>query len=425
MPLVSSPLLREWGLLQEQIVPRLLEAEQERRPPTVWALGSVADAVAVAVAYQHARPSSSPGLRAFVSGTEPDLGAVSFSLSDIRCMPARTRSASFRRMERGWVPEAGIAEQVILAAPSAPVDLVTVGRSGPLGDPEGGRLTDWVVQNVRGGGHVLYVDPAAPEEPRRGLRSVGGSGRLYRKYPRSRTGGSAGGEDGAEETLAERQAQSDLVATHARLARSLARRFSHHGESKEDLEQVALLALVKAARRFDPARETSFSTYATASILGEIKRHFRDKTWMMRVPRSVQEMYLATKEARESLTHELSRSPTVAQVAERLEIGEETVLEAMEAGENYWPESLDVAVFEGESGREVPVTDGGFELTLERQQFVSLLPRLAPRERLILKRLFFDGWTQRQVAEEVGVSQMQISRLLARTIEKLRRWIAE
>lgn len=352
-----------------------------------------------------------------MSGSEAELSPVSFSLSDIRCMPVPTRATAFRRMEHRWVPEPEIAEQVILRAPTAPVDLVMIGSRI--------ELTDSVIGRLRGGGYVFLIDSAAPVGHHPGLRPVGKDHRLLRKSARGRRCPEATGEDEGAASLAEHQAQSELVDSHARLARSLARRFSHHGESKDDLEQVALLALVKAARRFDPSRETSFSTYATASILGELKRHFRDKTWMMRVPRSVQEMYLAIKEAREALTHELSRSPTVAEVAQRLSIGEEAILEAMEAGENYWPESLDVAVFEGESGREVPVTDGAFELTLERQQFKSLLPRLAPRERLILKRLYFDGWTQRQVAEEIGVSQMQISRLLSRTIEKLRAWIGE
>jgi RNA polymerase sigma-B factor len=97
----------------------------------------------------------------------------------------------------------------------------------------------------------------------------------------------------------------------------------------------------------------------------------------------------------------------------------------MEAGENYWPESLDAGVFEGETGRDVPVEEDGFDSALERQQFSALLPRLAPRERLILKRIYLDGWTQRQVADEIGVSQMQVSRVLARTLERLRSWIHE
>lgn len=396
----------------------------------MWSVGSVADAVAVVAAYRHAQRESSGELRAFASTESRTLSPVTFSLSDIRCVPAGTRSATFERYEHSWVPGSEITEHVFLTEPAQPVDLVTL---RPGGDD---RTLDRAIELLRDDGHLLVLEPVPGLARGRDLRAVDEHQRVFRKCSRNPTrppsrrstrAGRAQGADAAQagSTLALHQAQADLVASHARLARSLSRRFSHHGEAKEDLEQVALMALVKAARRYDPSRETSFSTYATASILGEIKRHFRDKTWMMRVPRGVQESYLAIKEARESLTHELSCSPTIQQIAGRLDISEEAVLEAMEAGENYWPESLDVGVFEGETGRDVPVVDGGYDLTLERQQFTALLPRLAPRERLILKRLYFDGWTQRQVADEIGVSQMQVSRLLSRTMEKLRGWIEE
>ena len=424
MPVVTSPLLREWELLQSEVIPPLVDVGRSRRSPLVWSVGSVADAVAVATAYRHADPARSARLRVFATGTGaagPDLSPVTFSLSDIRCVPLGTRSKAFQRHHRGWVPDAAVADSVILSRPAEAVDLVTL-RPG-----DGDRSTSAALERLRTGGHLLLIDGGDPLHSLPGLEPVG-RGRVFRKTgdasPPAPEGAPRDG-NGDLLTLGRQQFQSELVAGHARLARSLARRFSHHGESKDDLEQVALLALVKAARRYDTDRETSFSTYATASILGEIKRHFRDRTWMMRVPRSVQESYLAVKEARETLTHELSTSPTIQQIADRLGISDEAVLEAMEAGENYWPESLDVGVFEGESGREVPVTDPSFELALERQQLTSLLPRLAPRERLILKRLYFDGWTQSQVADEIGVSQMQVSRLLARTIEKLRAWIAE
>ena len=424
MPLVSSPLLREWDLLQEQVVPPLLEVARLDRHPQTWSVGSVADAVAVVTAYRHARldrpaglNGSSGELTAFASAATRALSPVTFSLSEVRCIPAGTRHATFERHEHTWVPGAEITEQVVLAEPEQPVDLVTLRPDAGDGMPER------AIDRLRDGGHLILLEPWPGLDGHRGLRSLDPHRRIFRKCGRPRR--AVVPAPRSEATLTRHQAQSDLVASHARLARSLARRFSHHGEAKDDLEQVALMALVKAARRYDDSRETSFSTYATASILGEIKRHFRDKTWMMRVPRSVQESYLAIKEARESLTHELSGSPTIAQVAGRLQISDEAVLEAMEAGENYWPESLDVGVFEGETGRDVPVEEGGFDLTLERQQLTSLLPRLAPRERLILRRLYFDGWTQRRVADEIGVSQMQVSRLLTRTVEKLRAWIGE
>lgn len=421
MPLVSSPLLREWDMLQDQVIPALLDLDGRDVGPTVWSVDSVADAVAVTAAYQHARMGGTNGLRAYASEATRELSPVVFSLADIRCVPAPTRSTTFERQSSRWRPGADIAERVILGRPQDQVDLVTIRAETP------DRAAERAIDQLRDGGHLLLIDPTPDISRHRSLRQVGADPRIFRKCTRARTAEPTGPvrADAPADTLARHQVQAELVAGHARLARSLARRFSHHGEAKEDLEQVAMLALLKAARRFDPGRETSFSTYASASILGEIKRHFRDKTWMMRVPRSVQEKYLAVKEAREVLTHELACSPTIRQIGDRLGITDEAVLEAMEAGENYWPESLDVGVFEGETGRDVPVVDGGFELSLERQQFVAVMPRLAPRERLILKRLFFDGWTQRQVAEEVGVSQMQISRLLAQTTAKLRSWVNE
>ena len=408
-------------MLQDQVIPALLDLDGRDAGPTVWSVDSVADAVAVTAAYQHARTGGPNGLRAYASEATRELSPVVFSLADIRCVPGPTRSATFERRSARWRPGADIAERVILGSPQGQVDLVTIRAETSEG------AADRAIDHLRDGGHLLFLDPSPDIARRRGLRQVGTDPRIFQKCSRARSAQPTGPvrSDTPADTLARHQVQAELVAGHARLARSLARRFSHHGEAKEDLEQVAMLALLKAARRFDPGRETSFSTYATASILGEIKRHFRDKTWMMRVPRSVQEKYLAIKEAREALTHELACSPTIGQIGDRLGITDEAVLEAMEAGENYWPESLDVGVFEGESGRDVPVVDGGFELSLERQQFVAVLPRLAPRERLILKRLFFDGWTQRQVAEEVGVSQMQISRLLAQTTAKLRGWVNE
>ncbi|MDE3206203.1 MAG: sigma-70 family RNA polymerase sigma factor [Acidobacteriota bacterium] len=408
---MSSPLLREWDLLQERVIPELMDAHREGRRPQMWAVGHVADAVAVVTAY-HAQPERPGDLDAFTSPRR-EMSPVAFSLSDIRCVPLGPRRDSFERHDHRWVPGPRIAGHVYLAEPAHPVDLVTLRADA------GAEAAERAIDRLREGGLLLLLEPRRDLAGRAALCSLDGSRRMFRKCGRGAPA-TAASQTSTTVTLAAHQAQSDLVASHARLARSLARRFSRHGESKEDLEQVALMALVKAARRYDPGRATSFSTYATASIVGEIKRHFRDKTWMMRVPRSLQETYLAVKEARESLTHELSASPTIQQVAARLNVSDEAVLEAMEAGENYWPESLDAGVFEGDAGRDVPVVDAGFDLALNRHQLTAILPELAPRERLVVKRLYFDGWTQRQVAEEIGVSQMQVSRVLSRTIEHLR-----
>ncbi len=219
--------------------------------------------------------------------------------------------------------------------------------------------------------------------------------------------------------------RADLVHDHEQLARSLSRRYLHRGEPSDDLEQVALLALVKAARRFDPGRNVPFATYATASVLGEIKRHFRDRAWALRVPRSTQELYLRVQQAREELGQRMRASPTVEQVANHLGVDVEAVLDAMEAGGSYWSGSLDAFDGDGPTGRWVAMIDPSFERTLDRERILAVLSRLANRERHVVTRLFFDGWTQERVAAEIGISQMQVSRVLARSVTKLRGLLGE
>lgn len=421
LPNLRSVLLRDrrdWDLLAEEVVPVLLTALRKAGEARVWTTGRISDAVAVAVAYQHAGGGGPAGLRAFAGRSPSGPGQVAFPRSEIRCVPPAARSAAFRRSEHGWVPEPCVARHVVLGRPAGPVDVVAARSATPE-----------MIDLLNPGGHLVVADPGSPPP---GLLPVGSSGRLFRRcghrrrVPRGPDGLEAriSASDEASETLADWQAQFELISSYGNLARSLARRFSGHGEPRQDLDQVALMGLVLAAKRYDTSRGTSFSTFATTTILGELKRYFRDKTWMMKVPRSLQEAYLAVKEAREVLSHELSCSPTIAQVAERVGISEETVLQAMEAGDNYWPESLDAGVRPDDTGRDVPVLDGGFQQAVERQDLARLLPRLAPREQVLLQRLYFDGWTQRQAAEEMGVSQMQVSRVLARTIASLRTWSA-
>ncbi len=417
-------LLREWSLLRDRVVPTLLRARAEEGRARVWAVGEVADAdaVAVAVAYREAADGDRNGFTAFASGRRrPSY----FSRSEIRGVPGPARVGAFRRSEQGWRPEDSIARRIFLCAPSTPVDLVTLRSRSAAGVSQAADL-------LRPGGLLILADRDGQIPERADLRPLEGTTHLYEKRPaadRDPAGGhpEAGGDPAEERslTLAEKLYQADLVTSHASLARSLARRFSGHGENRQDLDQVALLALVRAASRYDPGRDISFSTFATATVLGELKRHFRDKTWMMRVPRSVQDTYLAIKEARETLGHETSRSPTIQEISDRLGISDEAVLEAMEAGDNYWPESLNVGIHEGEPGREIPVVDRSYDTVLEQHDLQRLIPRLGQRERVMLHRLYFDGWTQRQVAEEIGVSQMHISRLLGRTIEKLRVWASD
>jgi RNA polymerase sigma-B factor len=418
----SAPtLLREWELLQSDVIPALLTDSEQ--PPTAWAMGSIDDAVALAVAFEHAQPSGGCELMdVYTSETAPGARETGFALADLRGVPAVRKSGCLVRLDRRWVAGVGLAEHVYLADPSDPVDLVTVRANDARSDA----LMDEAVEQLRPGGQLLVITAEAGRElpMPAGVQAVGanGNGRVYRKCGRTRSRSRSGCHSRMStppETLAHRRAQRELVEAHVRLARSLARRFAHHGEPTDDLEQVAMLALVKAAKRFDPERNTRFATYATSSILGELKRHFRDKTWMLRVPRPVQELYLSVKQTRDELTHELSTNPTNAQIAERLGVTEQAVLSAVGAGDNFWPASLDGRVGE-ESGIEVPVHDESFDQCLDRLQVQASLPGLDDRERFVLKRVYFDDSTQREVAADLGVSQMQVSRLLAQAVNKLR-----
>lgn len=412
-------LLREWDLLQSRVIPPLLDVARARIP-RVWTIGSPHDAIALALAYHHAwGDPESAAIRVFLADPQVRPAQVHFGLSEINCLPSDRRQRAFRRQDHRWVPNDRLMERVILAAPSQPVDLVTVrahGREEPVSLEPARAAMEWLCQ----GGHVLFT-----EEPPRGLvpkkrfRPLDDRGRLFEKLAEPSVLYHEPPPDPV--TLASRVQRARLVESHYNLARSLARRFAHHGELADDLEQVALLALVKAAERYSSDHGSSFATFATASIVGELKRHFRDKTWMLRVPRSLQETYLAVKSAREELGQTLGASPTVQQIATHLGISDEAVLAAMEAGDSYWPASLDTPRRGDEdSVTEVPVIDGGFDSSIDRRQLRESLPRLDRREQLIVKRLYFDSWTQRRVAEEIGVSQMQVSRLMARTLEKLR-----
>ena len=402
-------------------MPPLLDV-RPARTPQVWTFGSAEDAIAVALAYHHAwGDCRTADISVFLSDRPPAGQRVYFGLADIRCLPQERRRRAFSKEDRRFVPNPVLMSRVILAVPSQPVDLLTV-RVEPAGASMRGRL-----DRLRQGGQVLFDQPP-PDGllPLDGFRSLEPSGRLYEKLdpcpPLERTGEPPRPGD----TLAARDEQARLVESHYNLARSLARRFAHHGEMSDDLEQVALLALLKASGRYSSDHGSSFATFATASIIGELKRHFRDKTWMLRVPRSLQETYLSVKTAKEELGQTLGCSPTVQQIAAHLRISEEAVLAAMEAGDSYWPASLDAPRRgEEESVTEVPVLDAGFDSSLDRRQLRESLPKLGRREQLIVKRLYFDGWTQRRVAEEIGVSQMQVSRLMARTLDQLREAFAE
>ncbi|MFD0386059.1 RNA polymerase sigma factor SigF [Streptomyces stramineus] len=216
--------------------------------------------------------------------------------------------------------------------------------------------------------------------------------------------------------------RNHLVRMHLPLVEHLARRFRNRGEPLDDLTQVATIGLIKSVDRFDPDRGVEFSTYATPTVVGEIKRHFRDKGWAVRVPR-LQELRLALTTATAELSQRHGRSPTVHELAEQLGISEEEVLEGLESANAYSTLSLDVPDTDDESPA-VADTLGAEDEALEgveyRESLKPLLEDLPPREKKILLLRFFGNMTQSQIAQEVGISQMHVSRLLARTLAQLR-----
>ncbi len=219
-------------------------------------------------------------------------------------------------------------------------------------------------------------------------------------------------------------ARDELVELHLPLVEHLARRFAGRGEPLDDLVQVGTIGLIKSVDRFDLDRGVEFSTYATPTVVGEIKRHFRDKGWAVRVPRRLQELRLALGAATEELAHSLGRSPTVAEISARLGVSEEEVLEGLESANAYSTVSLDAGSDSEEGGAAMLAVIGTDDDALEgveyRESLRPLLAQLAPRERQILMLRFFRNMTQSQIADEVGISQMHVSRLLARTLAQLR-----
>ena len=215
-----------------------------------------------------------------------------------------------------------------------------------------------------------------------------------------------------------------LVTLHLPLVQHLARRFRNRGEPYDDLVQVGTIGLIKSVDRFDLERGVEFSTYATPTIVGEIKRHFRDKGWAVRVPRRLQELRLHLTTATQELSQQLGRAPTVAELALRLGISEEEVLEGLESANAYSTVPLDRGSDDDDSGPGFVATLGEDDEALEgveyRESLKPLLAQLGPRERRILMLRFFHDKTQSEIAAEVGISQMHVSRLLAKTLAQLR-----
>jgi RNA polymerase sigma-B factor len=207
------------------------------------------------------------------------------------------------------------------------------------------------------------------------------------------------------------------------LARHLAQRYANRGEPFDDLFQTATVGLLKAVDRFDPSFGVDFAGYAIPTIVGEIKRHFRDRTWSIRVPRRLQEMRLAITAANNTLTHTLGRSPTVADIATHLNVTEEEVLEGLEGGRAYSATSLSTpAGADGnlELGETFGADDHEYELTEARIALGPAMRSLDAREQRIITLRFYGNHTQQEIAQQVGISQMHVSRLLTRALAKMR-----
>ena len=217
-------------------------------------------------------------------------------------------------------------------------------------------------------------------------------------------------------------ARDALAERFLPLAEHLARRFGGRGQHADDLVRVASLGLVKAIDRFDPDRGVRFTTYATATIVGELKRHFRDRGWGVRVPRSVQEATMQVNRVMADLWQELGRAPTVGDVVARTDLTEEAVLEALDASRAYTSASLDEPVGESDTaaGDLIGGTDERYEVSEEWLAMAPKLRLLSERERRILYLRFFQDMTQTEIAEDIGISQMHVSRLLTQSLERLR-----
>ena len=220
--------------------------------------------------------------------------------------------------------------------------------------------------------------------------------------------------------------RAEMITENLGLAHQLARRFLHRGEELDDLVQVASVALVKSVDRFDPARGVDFAAFATRTIIGELKRHFRDKGWAVRASRRVQELYLELGHATSTMVQELGRSPTVAELAAAIGTSEEAILEAMEAGQGYRASSIDAP-----DEQDIPLSarmgehDTNFDAVEERALLGPAMSRLPQREQSILRMRFVDGLTQSEIATSIGVSQMHVSRLLATSLTEQRRGLSK
>lgn len=221
------------------------------------------------------------------------------------------------------------------------------------------------------------------------------------------------------------QAREQLVLAHLNLARFLASKFKNRGESLDDLVQVATIGLIKAIDRFDISRGLEFTTFATPTIMGEIKRHFRDKGWSVRVPRRLQELSAKVTQVSDKLTEKLQRSPSVDEIAQSLGVSVDEVLEAMESAHAYSSVSLDVPQGDDDDGTQsstvidkYALVDEDLESSDDRIVLEQAIKDFSEREQQIIRMRFLEGFTQVEIAQKLQISQVQVSRLLRKTLQK-------
>ncbi|MFC5996405.1 SigB/SigF/SigG family RNA polymerase sigma factor [Pseudonocardia hispaniensis] len=218
--------------------------------------------------------------------------------------------------------------------------------------------------------------------------------------------------------------REELVTGFLPVAQHIARRFAHRGEPLDDLVQVATVGLINAVDRFSPDKGSDFFSFAVPTISGEVRRHFRDQGWSMRVPRRLKDLHVSINGVVSDLSQRLGRAPRPSEIAEQLGLPVAEVLEGLEAAEAYRSSSLDEMLSSEQGSATVGELVGAADAELDRvdyrQTLRPLLAELAPRERTIVMLRFFGGMTQTQIAEQVGISQMHVSRLLAQTLDRLR-----
>lgn len=218
--------------------------------------------------------------------------------------------------------------------------------------------------------------------------------------------------------------RNELINAFRPLAYRIARQRTRSRELHEDLVQAASVGLIKAVDRFDPSRGNEFTTFAWATIQGELKRHYRDRTWLVRPPRNLQERFLAVTAVIDELVAELGRSPTMPEIAERAGLDIEDVIEAVEVRQAYLPGSLDApAGADADPAAELADDDVGFAFVEDRAVLGPLVARLPAVEQRVLHLRFVDELSQSQIGTDLGISQMQVSRILARSLATLRRWM--